>query len=484
MGNSKTLISIFIFVSLLVVLRSSAQNYNYWSMGSNTPSSLLAGAVVGGGAGITSIFYNPAGINDIEQSKIAFNASLFSFNWHLYDNPLGRGSELDYLEWQVKPRFLSYQFRSKKNKNLSYQLAIFNRNQQLLELYDQKQFKVKSLDQSKDLNYMASYDLNKDFSDYWAGFGMAYSVSDKWSLGMSLFGSGKTFRYYQFRSAMVEDPNDQIGKSASWESMERQYFYVVSIIAKIGVRYHIDRLSVGLNVSLPSWRLWGDGYSKRYLQYFNIKNENGQPVPDFLNYGYNNYLVANLKEPFSVSAGLMYRSKNDKSRYFFSLEYFAPVKTYKAIDNTRISGWGQEEYAPGDDFLSYKFGAKQILNLGVGYRHYVRETLSFLLGFRTDFNAYEASNDGQWKGMAEYVNIGNPLYHFSGGIEFRFLANTVLFGTEYVVGVNSHATQFINFDYPGVYDPNQHLALQGYPQDIMKYQYHGLGLYIGYSFDF
>ena len=69
---------IFILFNLFASNSLVAQPNNYWSMGSNTPSSLLAGAVVGGGAGITSIFYNPAGISDIEQNKLALNASLLA----------------------------------------------------------------------------------------------------------------------------------------------------------------------------------------------------------------------------------------------------------------------------------------------------------------------------------------------------------------------------------------------------------------------
>jgi hypothetical protein len=483
MENTKRFIFFLILLFALGSFRLSAQNYNYWSMGSNTPSSLLAGAVVGGGAGITSIFYNPAGIGDIEQSKIAFNASLFSFNWHLYDNALGHKSELDYLEWQVRPRFLSYQFRGKKNQKFSYQFTVFNRNQQLLELFDQRSFPVKSVVGQKDLVYTASYDLEKNFSDYWLGVGFSYDVNSRLSLGMSLFGSGKTFRYYQYRRVFINGANDSLNKSSNWESMERQYFYVISLITKIGVRYRFDRLSLGLNVSLPSLRLWGDGYSKRNLQYSNVFYE-GHRVPDYLHNGYNNHIVANLKEPFSVSAGLMYTSPNKKSLYFFSMEYFAKIDTYKAIDNTKVSSFYEDESQPGDDFLSYKFGARDLLNVGFGYRNYVNESLSYLLGFRTDFAAYEVSNEGQWNGMSEYVNIGNPLYHLSGGIEFKFKANTVLFGTEYVLGINKNALQFANFDFPGVYDPDQHLALQDYPGYDMKYQFHGLGLYIGYSFDF
>ena len=460
-----------------------AQIYNYWDLGSNTSSSLLAGAVVGGGGGITSIFYNPAGIRDIEQNKIALNASLFNFNWHLYKHALSANSSLDYLEWMVKPRFLSYQYKLKSIDNLYIQFVVFNRNQQLLELYDQRTIPVKSQTGNIDLNYTANFDLDKRYSDYWIGAGAAYDINSRLSVGLSLFGSGKTMRYYQNRSILVMDPTDSLKKSSSWESQEKQYFYVVSLIAKIGVRYRFDNVSIGMNVSLPSMRLWGDGYSKRSIQYSNIVYE-GQLQDDYLQNQYNNHIVANLKEPFSVSAGIMFDNKERKSKYYASFEYFAKVNTYKMLDNTRVAVWYEDEYSPGDDFLSYKFGGKQLFNVAIGYRQNIKEGFSYMLGFRTDFASYEVSDEGKWKDMGEYLNIGNSLYHFSGGIEFRFHANTILLGTEYVFGMTNDATQFANYNYPGIFDKNQHIALQDYPQDIMQYQFHGLGLYLGYSFDF
>ena len=474
---------IFIIFNFAASNSLVAQPSNYWSMGSNTPSSLLAGAVVGGGAGITSIFYNPAGISDIEQNNLALNASLFSFNWHLYDNALGNKSQLDYLEWQVKPRFLSYQFKSKKHKRINYQLAIFNRNQKLIELYDQKTFELTTEVGNNKLNYTASYDLEKRYTDYWLGFGISYDITEHFSIGVSLFGSGKTFHYYQYIGVLVDPLNDSLTRSSEWESLERQYYYVISLITKLGLRYRFDNLSIGLNVSLPSMRLWGDGYNKRNLQYSNIIYK-GVLQKDYLKNEYNNYIVANVKEPLSISAGLMYSSPNKKSTYYLSVEYFAKIATYKILDNSKIA-WGKEdEYPPGDDFLSYKYGAKDLFNVGLGYKHRIKESLAYFLGFRTDFSSYEVSDDGEWKDMGEYVNIGNALYHFSGGIEFKLKSSSFLIGAEYIYGLNNNSTQFANFDYPGIFDEQAHLALQNYPEDKMKYQFHGLGFYIGYSFGF
>lgn len=74
-----------LFISLHVICffalpyYSVCQSGNHWSGNFNEESSLISGAVVGGDARAASIFYNPAGISEIEPSNLSVNASLFSF---------------------------------------------------------------------------------------------------------------------------------------------------------------------------------------------------------------------------------------------------------------------------------------------------------------------------------------------------------------------------------------------------------------------
>ncbi len=460
-----------------------AQINNYWSMGSNTYSSLLGGAVVGGGAGDVAIFYNPAAIMTEDQKQIALNASLVSFNSHSYQNSLGYNRDLDYLEWGVKPRFLSYQFKIKDKQRLTYQIAVFSRIDQLTELYDQQTMKTKSITGNVDLDYTASYDFSRRYSDYWVGVGASYVVNSKFSIGLTLFGSGKSLRYYQSSVIDVDPETSLVSKNANWASVEKQYLYVISLIPKVGFLYDFGQLSMGLNITIPSIRLWGDGYAKRTLSNTNVVYE-GVLKDDYLKNEYNNYMVANIKEPLAIALGLAYISNNEKSNYFFSMEYFAPISTYRLLDNTKISSWGEDDFQPGGDFLSYKYGGKEVLNVAVGYEHIVSEKLSILSGFKTNFSAYDVSQSGEWETMKEYVIMSPPLYHISLGARFRYRSNTIVLGTEYILGISDNNIQLANYGYPGVYIEDEHFALQNVPTNSMKYVSNALSFYIGYAFDF
>ena len=50
-----------------------AQSHNHWTQSFNEESSLLSGAVVGGGAGPAAIYYNPASIAEITESKFSIS---------------------------------------------------------------------------------------------------------------------------------------------------------------------------------------------------------------------------------------------------------------------------------------------------------------------------------------------------------------------------------------------------------------------------
>ena len=56
-----------------------AQPDRYWSESFNTEASMLAGSVVGGNSDITSIYFNPAGISEIESKKIVQHTYLFIY---------------------------------------------------------------------------------------------------------------------------------------------------------------------------------------------------------------------------------------------------------------------------------------------------------------------------------------------------------------------------------------------------------------------
>ena len=91
----------------------SAQTVNYWSWNFNTPSTLLAGAVVGGAAGPSAIYYNPALINQDNVASLSISTSIISFQFFKINNLAGDGLHVNNWNFKIQPRFFSMYFQVK-----------------------------------------------------------------------------------------------------------------------------------------------------------------------------------------------------------------------------------------------------------------------------------------------------------------------------------------------------------------------------------
>jgi len=479
--KKKSLITLVYLLSGIVV---SAQPTNYWSVSFNSEASLLAGAVVGGNSDITAIYYNPAGIAEIENKKIALNANLFNLSYTNYENALGTGLNLDYLSFNVQPRFISYIFKLKKAEKLVWQFAIFNRNDKRVSVYDQIEKPVQLLKPNIQEIYTGNLDFVNDYLDSWGGFGLAYKVNKNFTIGGSLLFSIKNFAYMNLISInihpVVESLPDTVNYYAAYsDNYEKIVSYDVRMLGKFGIRYQIERLSIGINLSLPSVRLFGNSDVKRNISNAGILDGTEEVEDVYLNESVN-YLKSGFKDPLSISLGLKYKNLSGKSSYYFTTEYFYKIDTYMAIDGTQVVG---NEYEPGTDFLSYKFGAKSIINFAIGWQVQASEKFELLFGFRTNFSSYSVSNEGKFEAINEFIDPTADLYHLTGGSKFNYKKLSVIAGLEFITGRTRELSEFVNFAEPAV-RPGKNLALSGSKNNNMTYTNNAVGLYFGFTLGF
>ncbi len=459
-----------------------AQPGNYWSMGSNTEASILSGAVVGGGSGITSIYYNPAGIAELDENKISIDASLFQFNLSSYKNAYRNGVDESYLDYQAMPRFFSFVYHTKSIPNLSIQYAVFSRGQHLQKLNGSGGSVVKESFTGHKKNYSTNYTYENRYSDTWFGIGSAYKINEQWTIGYSLLASTKIFLYYENNSIDLIPINDSITEVSKYVYYDRQDSYIISIINKLGVHYKIKDWSFGLNISLPSMRLYGDGYHRREVSMTNIILEDG-PVDDFIQKETNYHIKADFKEPLAIAFGLVKENTNNKTNLYFSTEYFFPVDTYKSIDNSQVASFYIDEYQPGSNFLTYQYSAESVLNVAFGLKKSLSNNVALMGGIKTDFASNKLSDFKNIE-YAQYIRGYSNLYYITAGARFDIKKANVLIGLQYSLGIAKDIYQFRNFEYPGVYDTEHYYALQGYPEATMHYVNNGLGIYLGLAFNF
>ncbi|MCF6357292.1 MAG: hypothetical protein L3J54_05740, partial [Draconibacterium sp.] len=390
-------------VYLLVVLFPllvSGQSDNYWSRNFNEESSLLSGAVVGGGAGASAIFYNPASIAEITESKLSLNASLFSYEILNAKNAWGDGIDFYDYRGYVIPRFFSYMIKLKNMPGWSIEIAFLNNANFLTESAN---YIDKNIDILTHLpgteRYTAFVKYSNKLRDDWFGLGASRMLGDKLSIGSSFFVSAKSYDYSYFMdidAAINPQDNNLLPEvsyfSASYTEQEYLKFNDYRVLWKLGFLYKEDQFSIGLNFTTPSLgNIYSDG--KRLLRKRSQSNisdpETGDEIPNYLisDYKEKKEVHVNSKSPMSVAVGITWHNPGNNKTLYGTIEYFAKIDPYRMVETNESESLAVGtifEDIDNQEWLTFTNGAKPVFNAGIGYRWVISKTLMILSGFRTD----------------------------------------------------------------------------------------------------
>ncbi len=479
----KIFLLLFLFLPFSVLL---AQPSNYWSNSFNSEASLLGGAVVGGGSGITSIYYNPANISEIKNSNISLNSSLFKFTYETYSNAFGSVLDVSNTVFKAEPRFASFVFRPKKHPKISWQMAVFSHDYDRLYVYKTYTRPSNEIGLAETGQYSASFNLNNIYDDYWAGFGAAYQINKNLFFGFSILGSLKNMKYAD-RQQTTLNPGDGVETGiSSWSSFSWVDLWDLRVLLKLGLRYKINHTGIGVNLTFPSVKIMGYGHAKFEQMYTNIVTNSGQPIPDYYKMAYADYVYCQIKDPLSVALGVSHLTNDKKNQYYFSAEYFAGISPYKMMDPTRGYSLFFDPVTASAGSTIY-YGNKQVVNFGLGYMRNVRPEFELIFGFKTDFNSTFVPNSFKTiHDEAVYKQYAYAdLYHLSGGANFIFLNKLKInAGIELTYGQSKNNKQFINFTNVNWYDANSNKALQGPVVYDMTFRTINLGFFFGFVYIF
>jgi len=491
--------SLFIVQVLFLPFFSFGQSNNYWTRSFNEESSLLSGAVVGGGSGPSAIYYNPASISEVKASKLSVNASLFSFDFIKIQNALGDDININSIRANIEPRFLSYMIKSRRYKNWSFEIAILNNKNittQNTVAVDQQINILTGI--PGDERYFAFYEYSYHFRDDWIGAGGSVRLSDKLFLGVSMFVTIKTLKYSNILSMEAYSLNDTIFNddfpfySASSMQSEFLTFNDYRLIWKVGLLYHAESFSIGLNVTTPSLGgIYSDGKRvMRKAKQENITNpESGEPVSDYVvvDYKEKKDVQVSYRTPLSIAAGFTYYSPGRKRTFYSSIEFFSGINPYRIVEanESQDIGIGPVTYeAFFSDWLSFVSGARPVLNIAQGYSVMLNKSLQLMGGFRTDFNYIKNFDFGELTDLNKMYSVDVNLYHISCGLSWKFLGQDLITGISYTLGRNKNQQQIANLSDPVEYNPVDNTALQGTRTNDMTSLINSISIYFGASFNF
>jgi hypothetical protein len=494
--------SCFILAVLLCLpYASSGQSNNYWTRSFNEESSLLSGAVVGGGSGPTSIYYNPASISEVKASKLSLNASLFSFDFVNVQNALGEGIDLKSSRGNIEPRFISYMIKSKRFKNWSFEVAILNNENTKSEI-------TQSVDEQIDVltgipgdeRYFAFYQHNDRFRDDLIGMGGSVKLSDRLFAGVSLFVTIKSLEYTNSLEIETYSQNDSIFINdeyvpfyvASYESAAYLKFNDYRLTGKGGLLYKAETYSVGLSLTTASLGgIYSDGKrDTRKEQQSNITMPgSGEPVPDYVivDYKEKKDMRVSFKTPFSLAAGFTYFFPDKKRTFYSSVEFFFKTDPYRMVEaeeSPDIGAGSEFDNIIFSEWLTYVSGARPVFNVALGYSWTLKKGLLLMGGFRTDFNSKKNLEYGQYAASNKMQSINVDLYHITCGLSWNILGQDIITGLQYSLGRNKDQEQLANLSDPMEYNTIDNLPLQGVKTNDMISLYNSISLYFGASFNF
>jgi len=485
--SRKFLRLIFVVCVTLIPNITISQSNNYWQRSFNEESSLLSGAVVGGGAGPSAIYYNPASISEIARSKFTLNASLFSFDFINLQNALGNGINLSSNRAVIQPRFISYMIKLKRYPNWSFELAFLNNENSKVDL-------VNSVDEQKDVlshapgaeRYFALFRYTNNFRDDWLGLGGSVNLNQRLSAGMGLFVTIKSDEYTNLLS---------IEAVSNYTARYQEYVYLkyndYRLLFKGGLMYKSQSVSLGLAFTSPSFSVYSDGKRvTRSEQRDNISDtDTGDPLPDYVvsDYKQKKEVKVNYKTPFSLAAGLTYRLPGERRTIYTSVEYFNGLKPFKLLEANVSPYLGEGFPVEGrvfSDWLSFAGGAKPVFNAAVGYSWQLNKKLHLMTGFRTDFNFQKNYDFQSYVDLQKQQVINLDLYHFTGGLAWKIFGQDIITGIEYNLGSNKNQKQIVNLSDPVEYNNTENLPLQGTRTQTMRTNLNSFNIYFGASFNF
>jgi len=489
-----------VFLCLVQIDSLQGQSYSYWTQNFNEESSLLSGAVVGGGSGPSAIYFNPAAIAASGKNMFSINASLFSLEFYNLKNALGNGIDLKTSKFIIQPRFVSLLVQPKWNKNVGIEVALINNASYDLTLThteDRLTDIIPSL--PGDERYYASFLYWNKYRDDWLAIGGAWKASPNILLGISWFGMIKSLKYERnidieampLQDTLIVDGEPIPFYSANFQSTELVRFNDYRMMLKVGMLYTGSNLSIGITLKTPSIYVYADGKRvSRKEKQSNIMEESGEDfMRDFLiaDSQEKKVVTTNFKDPLSIAVGMMLNNHDKSSTGFLTLEYFSKIDPYKLISvpvNPNMTTVGIFEKMDNKEWLSSSHASKPVLNIAIGYRKNIAENLVFLCGFMTDINSRKGVDYKSYSDYNKLEALDLNVYHVSAGLRVNIKGHELVTGLNYGFGYEKGRTQFLNLSDPVEFNQEEGKALQGTRQNNMTIMHNSISLYFGANLRF
>ena len=407
--------------SMVVLLpaASRAQDTQYWNLQYGTRGELLGGVVVGSALDMSATFYNPAAIVFVEDPSFILTASVFGMQTiKLLDQDPDEES-VDTRTFGPLPSMIAGVLPMKWfGGRTAYS---FLTRQQLHFRIVGREGTVIGRDEPGDtLSVGGEILMNQEMGENWGGFSWAKNLSERTSLGATLYG---VYRGQYTRVSQTVEALNSSGFGAAAIVEDELDYYDVRTLAKLGVYFESDRASLGVSFTTPSASLFGSGsvVMNRSL----VGDTDGDGTDDSrAEMGFGEELDTEHKSPMAVAVGGSYE--------FQRLTAHATVEYFGAIDEYTVVVAPATEDSPGVEGqeVRYAHAATSVVNWGIGLEQGFGDDNSMYVSFITDQTAYQDVS-----GKRSVVSTWD-INHISGGVALTIGGSELTLGGGFAWGKN------------------------------------------------
>lgn len=398
--------------------RAAAQDTQYWAVQYGPVGQLVGGQVIGGVPDLSATFYNPGALSLRNESSYLLSTE--SVQWEgvtteaqpglqVLDTSSSRFGAAPSLLAGVLPHWFGADTR----------LAWSFLTRQKLEVRLGE--RITDPIPAPGVHSVAESYLDQHVEEDWAGLTVSRPLSRSVGVGVTWYGVYRGQRRRSELSTQAVGPGGAALAASGVADFEYTHYRT---LAKLGVAWQSPQWNAGLSVTTPSLGAFGSGKAGYTLSVSGVDaNGDGRPDPPVLETSTLEGLDSDYRSPWAVGAGASRRM--GQTRLYASAEWYGPVDRFTVI--------AVPAGTPGASGLSQQL--RSVLNGGIGVERALSEGVSVYGAFHTDFSA--STGD-----VRQNVAISDwDLYHFSGGLSFRFRDNRFTLGASWAVGSRSRPLQ-------------------------------------------
>jgi len=393
--------------------QSLAQDTHYWSIQYGPVAQLVGGQVIGGVPDLSATFYNPGAL--ALRNESTYLLSTESVQWEKLTTQAEPGLQLldtSSSQFGSAPSLLAGALPHWLGENTQLAWSFLTRQQLDVRLGQRLTDPLGAGVRSAAESY-----LDVDAEEDWGGLTFSRPLSPSLGLGVTWYGVYRGQRTRRELSLAAVAPS---GGSLSAYGVTDAEFTHYAMLLKLGLAWQSPKWNAGLSITTPSLGLFGSGKTAYTISIAGVDaNRDGRPDAPILVTDEQEDLESDYHSPWAVGVGA--------SRHFGRTRVYASAEWYGSVDRFEVL-----ELAPGSPGAA-RLGEelRSVLNGGLGFEQALSDDVSVYGAFHTDFSAAVGT-------ASENVSVSDwDLYHWSGGLSFRFRDNRFTLGASWARGSRS-----------------------------------------------